>query len=167
MAEKTKASKKPKPTRSETLGLRLDPRLKFALELASRDQRRSISGTVEWCVERVLKEIHADDVALQGNWTFYDLTHRLYDVDPNCQLANICAWAPRLATYEELQKYRVMHMTQGLWTNPKAARDGSNLDDIEDPVLFAEIVQKILDGGKLRALTGKELDSIGVVPFPF
>ncbi|MEN1927611.1 hypothetical protein WCE37_01160 [Luteimonas sp. MJ250] len=166
--KKAGASKKPAATRTETLGLRLDPRLKFALELAARDQHRSISGTVEWCVERVLRETEVD-IALPGAWTFFDLTHRVWDVDPNKMLANICAYAPRLATFEETQKYRIMHMTEQLWYNPGAVRDGSNLVDIEDPLAFAHIVQEILEDGKFRAISEKELESAGassmVLPF--
>lgn len=170
MAVKKKAaqSKKPAATRTETLGLRLDPRLKFALELAARDQHRSISGTVEWCVERVLRETEVD-VALPGHWTFYDLTHSVWDVDPNRMLANLCAMAPRLATYEESQKYRIMQMTEHLWNNPKAVRDGNNLVDIEDPLTFAHIIQDIIDSGKFRELTFQELEQAGadgnVLPF--
>ncbi len=156
MANKKSASKKPKPTRSETLGLRLDPRLKFALELLSREQRRSISGTVEWCVERALRSEHTEAID-SGEWTFEEMTYRIWDVDPLRQMVNLCAIAPKLATFEELQKYRILTLTSDLWRNPRATKNADNLVDIEDPISVAEAMQEIIDSGKIRGLTDSEI----------
>lgn len=157
------ASKKPRPTRSETLGLRLDPRLKFAVELLSRDQRRSISGTVEWCVEQALQSERAEIVGVPT--TFAELTQRIWDVDPVRQLVNLCGLAPRLATFEELQKYRILELTDELWHDRRAGKVADNLIDIEDPLACSHAVQAVIDSGKIRGLTTDELLGFGVIPF--
>lgn len=165
MAVKKKpgGSKKPKPTRSETLGLRLDPRMKFALELLARSQRRSISGTVEWCVERIMRSESIEVLGFEV--TFEELTWRVWDVDPIRQLVNLCALAPKLATFEELQTYRVMELTDRLWCSPNAPKDANNLIEIEEPLELLHAVQTVVKSGKLRALNDNELLPAMGVPF--
>jgi hypothetical protein len=165
MVKKTGDSKKPKPTRSETLGLRLDPRMKYALELLSRAQRRSISGTVEWCVERALKSEMISTELTGADLTFEDLTHRIWDVDPYRQLVNLCAYTPKLATFEELQRYRVLTLTDGMWFNSDNVKDASNFLDANDPLALGHLIHDIIESGRIRGLTSKELVAVGVIPF--
>ena len=43
--------------RSETISARLDPKVRYLLELASRSERRSISNMVEIAIEKLLSDI--------------------------------------------------------------------------------------------------------------
>ncbi len=51
-----------KLSRTETVTVRLDPRLNYLCELAGRAQRRTKSGFIEWAVQRAIKD-HPDLVA--------------------------------------------------------------------------------------------------------
>lgn len=55
-----------KLSRSEILTVRLDPKLRFAAELAARKHRRTLSSFTEWAVEQAVKRlplnIHATQV---------------------------------------------------------------------------------------------------------
>lgn len=167
MVKKAGVSKKPKPTRSETLGLRLDPRMKYALELLSRAQHRSISGTVEWCVERALQsetftsELADPDFPLP----FDQLTDRIWDVDPYQRLIDLCCYVPKLATFEELQQYRILEMTPACWFDPKKRKDGANFNDPSDPLALSHAIHDIIQSGKIRALTSEEVVAAGIIPF--
>lgn len=43
-----------KLNRTEVVTIRLDPRLRFIVELAARKERRTVSSFVEWCIETAL-----------------------------------------------------------------------------------------------------------------
>lgn len=167
MVKKTGASKKPKPTRSETLGLRLDPRMKYALELLSRSQHRSISGTVEWCVERALQSETVTSELADSDFPlpFDQLTDRIWDVDPYRRLIDLCCYAPKLATFEELQQYRILTITPACWFDPKKKKNSANFNDPADPLALSHSLHDIIQSGKIRELTGEELATTGIVPF--
>lgn len=46
-----------KLNRSETVTVRLDPRLNYLAELAGRAQRRTKSSFIEWAVQQAIKEM--------------------------------------------------------------------------------------------------------------
>lgn len=165
MVKKTGDSKKPKPTRSETLGLRLDPRMKYALELLSRAQHRSISGTVEWCVERALQSETVATELADLDLPFEQLTDRIWDVDPYRRLVDLCCYAPKLATFEELQQYRILVITPACWLNPKQRKNAANFNDPVDPLALSHAIHDINQSGKMRGLTVEELDAAGIIPF--
>ena len=68
--------------RSETVTIRLDPKLRYLAELAARRQRRTVSSFVEWAIEHALS-----DVILEGG------THEEMSVD----LAAFFLWEPHEA----------------------------------------------------------------------
>jgi len=62
MAAKKKGGAGGKLSRSEIVTVRLDPKLKFAAELAARKQRRTLSSLIEWTIEQSLKDIFVGEV---------------------------------------------------------------------------------------------------------
>src|SRR4051795_7355266 len=46
-----------KLARSETVTIRLDPKLRYLTELAARKQRRTVSSFIEWAIESALDRI--------------------------------------------------------------------------------------------------------------
>ena len=57
MAEADKRKGGSKLARSETVTVRLDPKLRYLAELAARKQRRSLSSYIEWAVEDSLSRV--------------------------------------------------------------------------------------------------------------
>lgn len=110
-----------KLSRSETVTVRLDPRLNYLTELAARAQRRTKSSFVEWAVETVL-----DEVSVPGTGGYNaepssieDLASSLWDVDEADRLANLALYAPILLTHEEQVLWKVIcnyiHVWRGGW----------------------------------------------------
>ena len=52
MAEEKRKGGGGKLARSETVTVRLDPKLRYLAELAARKQRRTVSSFIEWAVEQ-------------------------------------------------------------------------------------------------------------------
>lgn len=164
MPAKSKTSKKPKPTRSETLGLRLDPRLKYALELLARAHRRSISGAVEWCVDKALKEEVVEDYHGRSS-NLYDAAFELWDVDPLQRLVAINLLAPRLATFEEAQAFRILQDTTALWSSSVRSVNTFTGFMFADPDEVLKKLSEMVNNGQIRRLTKDEIEKIEGTPF--
>ena len=46
-----------KLNRSETVTIRLDPKLRYLTELAARKHRRTVSSFIEWAIESMLDKV--------------------------------------------------------------------------------------------------------------
>lgn len=79
-----------KLNRTETVTVRLDPKLNYLCELAARAQRRSRSSFIEWAVQR----------AITGDPDFGE-RDQLWDIDPDRRLTLLAEKAPHLMTYDE------------------------------------------------------------------
>jgi uncharacterized protein (DUF1778 family) len=98
-----------KLARSETVTVRLDPKLRYLAELAARKQRRTVSSFIEWAVENSLKDVilkltfaldgAADD---EGTVTTLESTAKeLWDVDPAERFARLAISMPEMLTHDE------------------------------------------------------------------
>lgn len=54
-----------KLNRSETVTVRLDPRLNYLTEIAGRSQRRTKSSFVEWAVQEAIRKLGIDEGLLE------------------------------------------------------------------------------------------------------
>ena len=79
--------------KSNSLTVRLEPKLRYGLELLARKQRRNLSGVVEWAL---LCQINSKDDGI-------DL-EKLWDVDEVGRINCLSKYAPELLTFEE-RKY--------------------------------------------------------------
>jgi hypothetical protein len=52
--------------RTELVSVRIDPKLRFAVELAARKQRRTASSFVEWAIEEAIKRLPLRINAIKG-----------------------------------------------------------------------------------------------------
>src|SRR5215475_1639204 len=105
--------------RTETVTLRLDPRLRYLTELAARKQRRTVSSFIEWAIERALSDVilavDADEVVN------LDLASALlWDPDEADRLAKLALYCPDLLTYDEEVLWKLIEECEALW------RDNSN-----------------------------------------
>lgn len=94
-----------KLARSEQVSIRLDPKLRFAAELAASKERRTMSSFIEWAVERAVKEIPL--VNREGEWLTADVvTHNVWDVDESYRFTLLGMHYPELLTYEEQKLWK-------------------------------------------------------------
>lgn len=104
-----------KLSRSETVTVRLDPKLRYLAELAARKQRRTLSSYVEWAIEdslnrTVLQEDHNGNAT-----TLADEVPNLWDVDDADRFAKLALRYPELLTHEEQVRWKLIRENGALW----------------------------------------------------
>lgn len=93
MSTKSKRQKK-----TEALTLRLDPRMKFQIELLSRIWHQSITGVIETAVERAASVVK---VSADRELTITQLTRDVWSPDDAETLIRLAIQAPHLMSFEE------------------------------------------------------------------
>ena len=99
-----------KLSRSETVTVRLDPKLRYLAELAARKQRRTVSSFVEWAVEKALEQVYLDEHTSIDN-----ATPALWDVDDPDRFAKLALTYNYLLTHEEQVLWKVICETGHVW----------------------------------------------------
>src|ERR1700730_13854709 len=90
-----------KLSRSETVTVRLDPKLRYLAELAARKQRRTLSSFIEWAIEENLKSIHFHGAEDELSASAASVAAELWDVDEPDRFAKLALHYPDMLTYEE------------------------------------------------------------------
>ena len=103
-----------KLARTETVTIRLDARLRYLTELASRVQRRTVSSFIEWAVQESLK--HVDMCDADGcKKPLAAEAGKLWDVDEADRFVKLAFHHPDLLTYEEQLVWKSIRETGYLW----------------------------------------------------
>ncbi|MDA9982903.1 hypothetical protein N9H39_09275 [Gammaproteobacteria bacterium] len=112
--EKARKSGGSKLTRSETVTVRLDPKLRYLAELAARTQRRTLSSYIEWTIDGSLEEVSVVDYSTQGHATktLQALKERLWAIDEVDRLINLALICPQLMDFEEQHQWKVISETE-------------------------------------------------------
>ena len=103
-----------KLARSETVTVRLDPKLRYLAELAARKQRRSLSSYIEWAVEDSLARVllHED---MNSRTSVADESITLWDVDEADRFAKLAFAHPDLMTHDEQVRWKLIRENGALW----------------------------------------------------
>ncbi|KZX52620.1 hypothetical protein A3711_06785 [Erythrobacter sp. HI00D59] len=110
-----------KLNRTETVTVRLDPKLNYLCELASRAQRRTKSSFVEWAVAEALQTVEIPDAAdfdenfVQKPATVADKASTLWHVDEPDRLVALALYAPSLLTHGEQLIWRHVRENGYIW----------------------------------------------------
>ncbi len=97
--------------RTKTVGVRLDPQLKYAAELAARTQRRSLSSFIEWAVQEAI-----DRVSVKGGGrTAREIMPLVWDVSPSTRLVKLAIYFAGLLTYDEQVLWHLIREHPALW----------------------------------------------------
>lgn len=112
MPEPIKRTKSPsaRMSRSETVSVRLDPKLRYLAELAARKQRRSLSSYIEWAVEESLGNVmlYVDGNYGEHNASVSSESDRLWDVDESERFIKLAINYPELLTHEEQERWKML-----------------------------------------------------------
>lgn len=105
--------------KTEVLSLRLDPRLRYLAELASRRQRRSISSFVEASIEdSLLRVFITQEVDSRGNYkgkTIREVAVTLWDVNEADRFARLAFRYPDLLNHHEQICWKLICENESLW----------------------------------------------------
>src|SRR3954469_5246025 len=85
-----------KISRSETVTVRLDPKLRYLAELAARKQRRTLSSYIEGAIEESLANFK-----LNGSSTATECERALWDVDASDRFVKLALFDEGLLNYRE------------------------------------------------------------------
>lgn len=98
------------------VSLRIDPKIKFAIDLLSREQKRSITGVLEWAVMQALKgqmitTPNGDEISM------FQLTEWAWSPDEAERVTLLGIFAPHILSHEESCIWTVMK-SSGLFLTP-------------------------------------------------
>lgn len=128
MTEGEKRQKK-KLRRTETIGFRLEPKLRFVAELAARKQRRSLSSFIEWAVEEAVKKVVLKEYESSNfnqsdiEETAYDAINLVWDVDEADRFAKLAFNYPFLLDHEEEVLWKLIRLQGWFWKGWKDKND--------------------------------------------
>ena len=108
-----------KLNRSETVTIRLDPKLRYLTELAARQQRRTVSSFIEWAIERALESVVLREVYDRHEGTITTSlaqeTETLWDTDEPDRIAKLGLHYPALLTHDEQVLWKLIRECGSLW----------------------------------------------------
>lgn len=110
-----------KLSRSETVTVRLDPKLRYLAELAARLHRRTLSSYIEWSIKEALD---SEVLRQSGDWTLSigDEAENLWDVDEADRFARLALRYPHLLSHEEQVRWKLIRENGYLWKGSYAGR---------------------------------------------
>ena len=100
-----------KLNRSETVTVRLDPKLRYLADLASRKQRRTLSSFIEWAVEASLREVklyHGSNYNDDHDISVDEESSQLWVVDDSERFARLAIKYPELLTHQEQEIWKLL-----------------------------------------------------------
>jgi hypothetical protein len=101
-----------KLSRSEVVTIRLDPKLRFAAELAARKQRRTLSSFVEWAIEKAVSEEVVKVRSLDGNGdTALEAMTRIWDVEEADRFVKFAEEYRDLLNFDEERLWKLIKET--------------------------------------------------------
>ncbi|MNB93198.1 hypothetical protein D3C76_465360 [compost metagenome] len=116
-----------------SVSLRIDPRIKYGIDLAARIQKRTVTGVVEWAVEQALADVslprsvfaeHEDPDAPTDLASSLD--DRLWSSNEGVRLVLLASRYPQLLSYEETRIWETIKLSPPFWHRlPRSAEDCS------------------------------------------
>jgi hypothetical protein len=113
--------------RSEVATLRLDPKLRYFVELAARKQRRTISSYLEWIVEQSLSQIRLTDLAGSPP-SIADEAEQLWDVDKAQRFVKLAFGHPELLTHDEQTLWKLIRENHYVWSRRGEEQSLANMN---------------------------------------
>lgn len=108
-----------------SVSLRVDPAIKYAIDIAARVQKRTVTGVVEWSVEKALDEVMMPaDFLVEGNKgpempdpvsVMAAVKERLWSPDEAIRLVTLAFQYPSLLTFDESIVWESIRLSPPFW----------------------------------------------------
>lgn len=102
--------KKSESSTTVNVSIRIDPKIKFALDMMGREQKRSLTAVVEWAISNAIA---------QQQWsleeTFADIIDKVWSTDEATRFVNMAFYMPKSLTYDELRVWETIKATPYFW----------------------------------------------------
>lgn len=104
-----------KLARSETVTVRLDPRLRYLAELAAAKQRRTLSSYIEWAVEHSLDAVVMRMRDAKTPVTAAQEAEKLWDVEESERFVKLASSYPDLLNHDQEKLWKLIQRTKAMW----------------------------------------------------
>jgi predicted transcriptional regulator len=122
-----------KLARSETVTVRLDPKLRYLAELAALKQRRTVSSFIEWAIEDSLSRVYLQEGYGNGlSTSVADVAAKLWDVDDADRFAKLALTFPELLTHDEQKRWKLIRENGFLWKGKYSRTDDTWVWQVEE-----------------------------------
>ncbi len=101
-------------SKTETVTMRLSPRLKFALDLMARKQHRNFTSVAEWALSRILDDPESGLIVNQNGFS-YNLMDEIWDPFEPDRFINLAFKQQHLLSYEEEVLWKLIRENGALW----------------------------------------------------
>ena len=112
----TKTSKRAGETSTTvSVGIRIDPKIKFALDIMGRLQKRSLTAVIEWAISQAITYQQLDS---EGG-TLSSAIDKVWSTDESVRLVKLAYHLPEALTYDELRIWETIKATGYFWHKSK------------------------------------------------
>lgn len=149
--DERQGGKRRKLSRSETVSVRLDPKLRYLAGLAAHKHRRTVSSFIEWAIEESLKSIQ-----LRPNARLSEYADALWDVFEPERFVKLALLFPEMLSHEQQIMWRAMQGNGNFWLGAYDKKTGEWSWSIRDTSIHWPTVRKYWDA--LSALGRGDVD---------
>lgn len=110
MATKT-TKRKGETSTTVSVGIRIDPKIKFALDMMGREQKRSLTAVIEWAISNAIAQQHTGSF----DETFSELIDKIWSTDESTRFVNMAFYMPQALTYDELRIWETIKASSFFW----------------------------------------------------
>ncbi len=108
----TKTSKRAGETSTTvSVGIRIDPKIKFALDIMGRLQKRSLTAVIEWAIAQAIAQQSVDS---DGS-SLSTVLDKIWSTDESSRLVRLAIHMPEALTYDELRTWETIKATEHFW----------------------------------------------------
>ncbi|WLI17060.1 hypothetical protein [Pseudomonas wuhanensis] len=108
----TKTSKRTGETSTTvSVGIRIDPKIKFALDIMGRLQKRSLTAVIEWAIAQAIAQQSVD---FDGS-NLSTVLDKIWSTDESSRLVQLAIHMPEALTYDELRIWETIKATEHFW----------------------------------------------------
>jgi hypothetical protein len=108
----TKTSKRTGETSTTvSVGIRIDPKIKFALDIMGRLQKRSLTAVIEWSISQAIEQQPADQVGT----SLSTMLDKIWSTDESIRLVMLAMYLPQALTYDEFRVWETIKVSSCFW----------------------------------------------------
>ncbi len=133
-----------KLARSETVSVRLDPKLRYLADLAARKQRRPLSSFIEWALETSLNTLFLNDASGKAS-TIGMMAPHLWDVEAADRFAKLALRYPDLLNHTEQILWKMVRENGWLWRGRYTKGTGEFVWELDESSLMFERLREKWD----------------------
>lgn len=154
-----------------SVSLRVDPAIKYAIDIAARVQKRTVTGVVEWSVEKALAEVMMPaDFLVEGSKgpvlpepvsVMAAVKERLWSPDESIRLVTLAFQYPSLLTFDESRVWESIRLSPPFWKfTPRVLVEANPWKNARLEVISAywgKLLERVQEAGGIVQVTYEDV----------